>query len=298
MTNRPLIRKYYRLPMANPIDWDQMLAYLKLRAIPGVETIDANCYRRSFEWGQTCGCFTVAPGPRMDYLRLKVACLTPVNLKGICRRVGSIFDLDAPATAIRRRLGQDPLLAGALKRLPLTRVPGAWDGYELAVRAIIGQQVAVKSATTVAGRLVQKFGQLLPASLTDAGRGPTHLFPRPAKLARAPVSKMGMPRTRAKTIQSLARAVQSQALKIDPTADPVPAVATLKKIKGIGDWTAQYVAMRALRQADAFPSADLGLLKAASGSGQRLTPAQLEARAEAWRPFRAYAAVLLWSLLV
>ena len=120
MTNRPLDPKYYRLPTANPLDWEQILAYLKLRAIPGVETVDAHCYRRSFEWGHTGGCFTVTPGPGMDYLRLKVECLTPVYLKGITRRVGRIFDLDAPVTAIRRRPGKDPLLADILEHLPWT----------------------------------------------------------------------------------------------------------------------------------------------------------------------------------
>lgn len=281
--------------METPLDWEQMLAYLKMRAIPGVETIDGHHYRRSFVWGPSRGCFSVNPVPMADCLRLKVVCQTPAHLKGITRRVGRIFDLKAPVKAIRRRLGKDPLLSETLEHSPLPRVPGTWDGFELAIRAIVGQQVSVKGATTVAGRLVQNFGRRLPSALADNEAGLTHLFPSPKALAHAPVEKMSMPLTRAMTIQGLAQAVLDKKLAIDPAADPDRTVQQLKEIKGIGDWTAQYIAMRALRQPDAFPAADLGLIKAASGKERRLTPAQLEARAEAWRPFRAYAAVLLWT---
>jgi len=291
-----LIRKYYRLPLPSPFDWDRMLAFLKPRATPGVETTDSQSYRRSFEWGSTSGCLTVTAVSK-SFLGLKVICNAPVRLTAVTRRVGRIFDLDAPVAAVRRRLGKDRLLANALKHLPAPRVPGAWDGFELAVRAVIGQQVAVKSATTVAGRLVNKFGRRLPASIAFSGRGPTHLFPEPAALARAPLAEMGMPRKRAKTIRALAEAVTDGRLKIDPSANSSQTIESLKGIPGIGDWTAQYVAMRALRQPDAFPAADLGLLKAAADGRDRLTPTRLEAMAEAWRPFRAYAAVLLWASL-
>ena len=272
-----------------------MLAYLNFRAIPGVEIIDGHQYRRSFVWGRTRGCLSVTPGPISKSLQVKVVCQTPTHFKSITRRVGNIFDLNAPVKAIRRRLGKDPLLAGILEHSPLPRVPGTWDGFELAIRAIIGQQVSVKGATTVAGRLVQKFGQRLPSALADNEAGLTHLFPSPKALAHAAATKMSMPLARAMTIQGLAQAVLDNKLAIDPAADPDRTVQKLKKIKGIGDWTAQYIAMRALRQPDAFPAADLGLIKAASGNGPRLTPVQLKARAEAWRPFRAYAAVLLWT---
>ena len=290
-----MVRKYYQLPLKSSLEWGQLLAYLKLRGIPGVEAVDGQSYSRSFEWGSTCGCFTVAPGARGKTLGLKVICQAPVRLKNITTRVSRIFDLDAPVRAIKKHLFKDPVLAKALAQTGEPRVPGAWSGFELTVRAIIGQQVAVKSATTVAGQLVQKFGRKLPAALADESIGLTHLFPDPAALARAPVNQMGMPQARAKTIRALSKQVQTKKLKIDPASDPGQTIRKLKAIKGIGDWTAQYVAMRALRQPDAFPAADLGLLKAASGAGQRLTPAQLKARAESWRPFRAYAAVLLWS---
>jgi AraC family transcriptional regulator of adaptative response / DNA-3-methyladenine glycosylase II len=290
-----MIRKYYRLPLKSALDWNQVLAYLRLRAIPGVEVVAGHSYHRSFGWDRTCGCLTVAPASRGKYLRLKVVCDKPAHLKGITRRVRRIFDLDAPVKAIRNHLSGDPLLAVALEQIKQPRVPGTWCGFELTVRAIVGQQVAVKSATTVAGRLVQKFGRPLPAALADEIGGLTHLFPGPEELAVAPVTQMGMPQARANTIRSLAGQVRAKKIRLGPGPDPDGAIALLKQIKGIGDWTAQYVAMRVLRQPDAFPAADLGLLKAASGGGQRLTPAQLRARAERWRPFRAYAAVLLWT---
>lgn len=289
-------RKYYRLPLRGSLDWESILAYLKQRAIPGVEVVDARSYRRSFEWGSTCGCFTVAPGAGGKFLGLKVICQKPAHLKNVTSRVGRIFDLEAPVSTIRNHLLKDPLLAGALKHLRQPRVPGTWSGFELTVRAIIGQQVAVKSATTIAGQLVHRFGRPLPTPLAGESGGLTHLFPGPGALAQAPVAGMGMPQARAETIQTLAKQVQAKKLELGPSSDPDHTVRLLKEIKGIGDWTAQYVAMRALRQPDAFPAADLGLLKAASGTGQRMSPAQLKARAESWRPFRAYAAVLLWTM--
>ena len=271
------------------------MTYLKFRAIPGVESVDDHSYRRAFEGDGNFGTITVTLDSDNKCLRCKVRCTAAARLGSISRRVGRIFDLDAPVDLIRSHLGRDPLLARALKHSPDLRVPGTWDGFELTVRAIIGQQVAVKSATTVAGRLVRAFGRRLPPSLADGGGSPTHLFPSPSALAGAPEGRIGMPRARAATIRALARAVLDNKLKIDPDADPDHTVRRLKAIKGIGDWTAQYVAMRALRQPDAFPAADLGLLKAASERGPRMTPAQLLKRAEAWRPFRAYAAVLLWT---
>ena len=291
-----MIRKYYKVPLKSPLDWDQVLAYLKLRAIPGVEVIDGESYRRSFEWDCSCGCLSVAPGKKKKSLRLKVTCQFPVHLKNITARVGRIFDLEAPVNVIKAHLSKDPLLAGALRYSRQPRVPGTWSGFELTVRAIIGQQVSVKSASTVAGRLVQNFGHPLPAPLADKRIGLTHLFPKPGALAKASVTRMGMPQARARTIQMLAEQVHVKKLRIDPATDPAQTLEQLQNIKGIGDWTAQYVAMRALRQPDAFPAADLGLLKAASGDRQRLTPAQLKVKAEKWRPFRAYAAVLLWTI--
>ena len=291
-----MIRKYYKIPLKSPLDWEQVLAYLKLRAIPGVEVVDGDSYKRSFEWGRSCGVLSVAPGKRKKSLRLRITCQFPVHLKNITARVGWIFDLDAPVEAIKAHLSKDPLLADALSHSSQPRVPGTWSGFELTVRAIIGQQVSVKGASTVAGRLVQKFGRPLPASLADERIGLTHLFPKPGALAKAPVARMSMPQARARTIQTLSEQARAKKLIIDPASDPDRTLEQLKSIKGIGEWTAQYVAMRALRRPDAFPAADLGLLKAASGDRQRLTPAQLMIRAENWRPFRAYAAVLLWTM--
>jgi AraC family transcriptional regulator of adaptative response / DNA-3-methyladenine glycosylase II len=165
-------------------------------------------------------------------------------------------------------------------------VPGCWNGFELAVRAILGQQITVKGATALAGRLVSKFGQRFSAS-----SGLTHLFPPPEVLADAKLASIGLPRARAETIQALARAVCDGQIRFEGIVDSGAFLNRLCEIPGIGTWTAQYVAMRALREPDAFPFGDLGLLRALGLGSAR----ELERRAEAWRPWRAYAAMYLWN---
>jgi AraC family transcriptional regulator of adaptative response / DNA-3-methyladenine glycosylase II len=201
-------------------------------------------------------------------------------------RVRHLFDLDAEPEAIAAHLGADPTVGPLVRRRPGLRVPGAWDGFELGVRAILGQQITVRAATELAGRLVAAFGAPLPAP-----SGPlTHLFPTPERLVGADVAALGMPRARAATIQALAAATLADPHLFDPHRAPE----RLQAIPGIGDWTAQYVAMRAGRDADAFPASDVGLQRALQAPA-RPTPRALAARAEAWRPWRAYAALHLWT---
>jgi AraC family transcriptional regulator of adaptative response / DNA-3-methyladenine glycosylase II len=177
------------------------------------------------------------------------------------------------------------------------RVPGAWDGFELAIRAVLGQQVSVSAATTLSGRLVARSGTPLKGALAKraAREGLTHLFPEPTALARAELAGLGITGARSGTIRRLAAAVAAGNISFDTAGDPDAFCASLCLLRGIGEWTAQYVAMRALKNPDAFPSADLGLLRAFDGEGRRLRPTELEERAEAWRPWRAYAALLLWN---
>ena len=201
-------------------------------------------------------------------------------------RVRRLFDLRADPAEIAARLAQDPALAPRVARRPGLRLPGAWDGFELAVRAILGQQVSVKGATTLAGRLVLAFGAPI-----DAARGLTHVFPRAETLAGVDCAAVGLPAARAEAIRRLAVAVARCELVFGAVADPNRFVEDFMKLPGIGEWTAQYVAMRALGEPDAFPSADLGLLRGAGVA----KPKELEARAEAWRPWRAYAAMHLWQ---
>jgi AraC family transcriptional regulator of adaptative response / DNA-3-methyladenine glycosylase II len=174
-------------------------------------------------------------------------------------------------------------------------VPGAWDAFELAVRAVLGQQVSVRAATTFAGRIVAAHGRALPAGAWSDGGGPSMIFPTAEVLAEADLTRVGLTRSRATTLNALARAVAARPALLEAGAPLEDTLAELCALPGIGPWTAQYIAMRALREPDAFPASDLGLLRAMETKAGRPTPAALAARAEAWRPWRAYAALRLWT---
>lgn len=281
------------LPLKQPFDWDDMLAWMTPRLAPNVEQIDGRIYRRSVEIAGETGVIEVRPSAAgQPSLCLRVAGELAPHLVAIASRVRRLFDLDTDAPAIAEQLGRDPLLAKAATAMPGTRVPGCWDRFELAVRAIVGQQVTVVGATRLFGRIVTRFGRELPGALTP---GPSHLFPRPHELADADVASIGMPKARANTIRGLARAVADgeDVLTLAPDLDT--AVRRLQALPGIGDWTAQYIAMRALSEPDAFPSGDLGLRKAVRTRDDALpSAAQVRQRAEDWRPWRAYAAMMLW----
>src|SRR5438445_281284 len=215
-----------------------------------------------------------------------------VNLAArIAERARRRFDLDADPVLIANHLARSPKLRPLVARRPGLRVPGAWDAFELAVRAVLGQQVTVRGATTLAGRLVRAFG----TPLDQAGDGLTHLFPRPEALADTDLASIGLPRSRAATIRGLARAVARGEIALDAARGLEDAVARLAAVPGIGAWTAHYIAMRALGEPDAFPAADLGLRRALGNGAGPLAPARVAERAEAWRPWRAYAAMHLWA---
>ncbi len=198
-----------------------------------------------------------------------------------------MFDLNADWAAIVQSLRDDSVLAARVEADPGIRVPGCWNGFELAVRAILGQQITVKGATTMAGRMASSFGKPFcgPMRLT-------HLFPTPEVVADARLGDIGLTGARVETIRSLARAVSTGKVNLDGGIDSATLLNRLREIPGIGHWTAQYIAMRALGEPDAFPSSDLGLLRALTLA----TPCELEQRAEAWRPWRAYAAMYLWRI--
>ena len=198
--------------------------------------------------------------------------------------------------AIAESLAADHVLARLLRKHPGVRVPGAWDGYELTVRAILGQQISVKAATTLAGRIAERYGETL--SITDewGEKALTRIFPSPERLARARFNNIGLVKSRAATLRRVSAAVVSGELRFDAALEPDDFCRTLTAIKGIGAWTAAYVAMRALKNPDAFPGSDLGLLSAIAYP-ERVTPRELFARAAVWRPWRAYAAMLLWGAL-
>jgi AraC family transcriptional regulator of adaptative response / DNA-3-methyladenine glycosylase II len=284
------------LPYRAPFDWTGLVGFLGMRAIAGVEAVSPAAYARAIALGGEAGVVTVSPSPPGDRLIVTVRFPDASALPAITARLRRIFDLDADTDAIAAHLGADPDLGPRVAARPGLRVPGAWDGFELAVRAILGQQITVVAATRLAARLVRDFGEPLPASLAGVVAGVTHVFPSPRRLVAADLSVLPMPRARSAALSALAAATDADPGLFEPRGGLAANVARLRALPGIGEWTAQYIAMRQLREPDAFPAGDIGLMRALTGpDGQRPTAAALQARAEAWRPWRAYAALHLWT---
>jgi AraC family transcriptional regulator of adaptative response / DNA-3-methyladenine glycosylase II len=274
-----------------PYDWPQMLEFLRRRAIPGIETVAANRYARSVQLDGVQGTVLVQPA-RGNALRATVRFPKLSALPEIIARLRRVFDLAADPLPISAHLAQDPALAPLVKARPGLRVPGAWDGFELAIRAVLGQQISVTAAARLAGRLVAGYGEVL----AEPDGGLTHVFPRPESLAKADLAPLGMPRSRAAALSAVAETAIADPRLFDANSELDDAVRRLRAIRGVGEWTAQYIALRQLREPDAFPAADLGLIHAmASREGRKHTTSQLLNRAEAWRPWRAYAAQHLWA---
>jgi AraC family transcriptional regulator of adaptative response / DNA-3-methyladenine glycosylase II len=282
------------LPYRAPYDWPAMLSFLRARAIPGVEIVTDRRYGRTIELTGAHGMIFVEPGSG-DFARVTLHLPRLNALPSIIARIRRAFDLAADPAAIGAHLAEDPVLAPLVAARAGLRVPGAWDGFELAVRAVLGQQITVAAATALAGKLVLAYGEPLKDTEANA-QGLTHLFPQPQRLAATDLAPLGMPRTRAVALSSLAAAVMADPLIFGPRRGLDEAIAQLRVMPGIGDWTAQYIAMRELREPDAFPSTDVGLLRTmADVHGRRPSPSELVARAERWRPWRAYAVLHLWA---
>jgi AraC family transcriptional regulator of adaptative response / DNA-3-methyladenine glycosylase II len=264
-----------------------------MRATPGVEVATEARYSRTIEVDGVRGHVTVTPSRRPNRLDIAIRVPRVTAIPSIIARLRRLFDLDAEPQTIARHLSEDPALSPLVHRRPGLRVPGAWDPFELAVRAILGQQISVAAATQLAGRLVAAFGKRYDAR--ERPQGLTHLFPSAKRLRDVDVAVIGMPKARAGAISSLAVAALTDPWLFDSGQDLGSAVQRLRAVPGIGEWTAQYIAMRALHAPDGFPAADLGLQRALAIDHERPTPGQLLARAEAWRPWRAYAALHLWS---
>jgi AraC family transcriptional regulator of adaptative response / DNA-3-methyladenine glycosylase II len=282
-----------KLPFTLPYDWDAIIAFLGPRAIAGIEIVEVRRYRRTIAIDGTAGTIEVIPVADAPLLLATIRIPKVAALAAVVSKLRRLFDLDADTTAIESHLAQDGRLADIVAARPGLRVPGAWDDFELAVRAILGQQVSVAGARTMAGRLVAAFGGTVPET-AGATPGLQRLFPRPETLASADLTTIGLTRARAATISALARAVAADRDLMRPFETLAATVERLVSLPGIGPWTAQYIAMRALRQPDAFPASDLGLLRAMATPEGRPSPAALTLMAEAWRPWRAYAAQHLW----
>jgi AraC family transcriptional regulator of adaptative response / DNA-3-methyladenine glycosylase II len=275
----------FRLAYRPPYDWEGILAFLRARATPGVERVEASTYRRVITAGEQHGWIEVTQAEDRGALALDVHIGDPRALLAVVERVRRVFDLGADPIVIGEHLRADSLLRPLAARYEGARMPGAWEPFELAVRAIVGQQISVAGATTVIGRIAARFG----SPIADC-RGLDRIFPTPSQLADADVERAGVMRARAETIRALARGVAGGSLRLDPGAGREDAIAMLTAVPGIGRWTAEYIAMRALGHPDAFPSGDL-VLRRMTGAASTL---DLDRRAEAWRPWRAYAVMLLW----
>lgn len=276
----------YRPPMA----WEILLRFLADRATAGVEWTSGQSYYRTASIGSHAGWIKVEPVSGRNMLAVELATTLLPVLPEVLTRLKNQFDLNARPDVIGAQLSREPRMTAAVGRYPGLRVPGAFDGFELAVRAILGQRISVRAATTLAGRVAARFGELIETPFPSLNRiGPT--AERLAATDESELAALGMSGARALCIRALAQAVASGQIDLQPGLDPEQLIPVLCELPGIGDWTAQYIAMRALRWPDAFPAGDLGLLKALGAT----SPRRLLDLAASWRPWRAYAAMYLWQ---
>jgi AraC family transcriptional regulator, regulatory protein of adaptative response / DNA-3-methyladenine glycosylase II len=284
-----------RLHYRPPYDWDSMLAYLGPRAIPGIEIVEHDSYQRTVEFDGAIGFVRVVHLPRQQSLEVAIRFPNVRSLPAIVTRVRRLFDTGADIGTIDEHLSRDKVLAPLVAQRPGLRAPGGWEGFELAVRAVLGQQVSVAAARRLAGELVVRHGKPLPIA-PDIHPGLSHVFPTPDCLRRTESIELGMPSARRASLKALAEAAVADPNLFRAFGTIEEAITRFRLIPGIGEWTAQYIALRALREPDAFPASDAGLLRGAGLiEGMRSSPDSLLKRAESWRPWRAYAAQHLWA---
>jgi AraC family transcriptional regulator of adaptative response / DNA-3-methyladenine glycosylase II len=280
-----------RLPYRAPFDVTGLLSFLGARGISGVESFDGTVYRRALRLPTSDGTVELSAGE--DHVRCVLRLGDIRDLGPAVRRCRQLLDLDADPVAIDESFSNDDILGFVVRANPGRRLPRSVDGFELAARAVLGQQVSVAGARTITGRLVRRFGKPLTAPDGDL----THVFPEPAALVDADLAALGIPGSRRDTLRSLAKTVASGVLVLDSGADRAETEAGLQALRGIGPWTAGYVAMRGLGDPDVFLAADLGVRRALERMGQSGDPRSAEALAERWRPWRSYAVQYLWASL-
>lgn len=276
-----------------PLHWPSLLEFLAARCITGIESVQHGVYSRSVEQAGRHGVIRVQAS-RGNRLKLTVSGLDALALPGLIARVRRAFGLNAQPAHIEAQLGRDPLMARLIAARPGLRVPQGWDGFEQVMRTVLGQQISVAGAITLAGRLVARHGQPLAPQVAQ-GTALTHVFPTPAALVDEDLSVLGMPRSRAMTLSRMAQALLDDPLLLRLDADLDSWVQRLCRLRGIGPWSAQYLALRQMGASDALPLGDVALVKALrllEGPEVRLAE-----RAQAWSPWRAYAAQHLWTSL-
>ena len=275
-----------RLGYRGPLDWDALLRYFAARAIPGVEHVSGNAYRRTIVVDGDAGVLELLPGGG-DHVLLVAHLPHWEELIHVVARARRIANLDLDLDEAVASLGSDPAIGPLLRARPGLRTPGTWDPFETGVRAIVGQQVTLSGASTISGRIVRRHGTPVPGI---SQLGLTHAFPSAMTLADADLDGLGLPRARQHAIRAFARAVAADAIRLDGSVGLEELVASLAAIDGLGPWTAHYLALR-IGEPDAFPATDLGLRRALGGHDAR----SLAALAEGWRPWRALAATHLWA---
>jgi AraC family transcriptional regulator of adaptative response / DNA-3-methyladenine glycosylase II len=281
-----------RLSYRPPFDWNALLAFFTPRAVPGVEEVRDGIYRRIVRVVGHVALVTVSHLSARNALEVQIACDHVPALPVIAYRLRRIFDLDADTPVIAAHLSRDRTLAPIVRCQPGLRTPGGWDAFEIAVRAILGQQISVAAARGLAAKLVALTTR--PIALGDPAL--THAFPTAQELVASDLGALGMPAARRATLLALARAAIAQPDLFEAANTLEESIARLRSVPGIGEWTAQYIALRGLHHPDAFPASDIGILRNAEQLfGKALSPAQLLARSEQWRPWRGYAAQHLWS---
>jgi DNA-3-methyladenine glycosylase II len=285
------------LPFKAPFDWPRILRFFGGRSTPGVEAVEDGVWHRAIDWDGDSGVLNVRKHPKKHCIVATIDGAASRHADALAAPIARMFDLHADPKAIGASLAADPWLAPLVAAVPGLRVPGAWSAFELVVRAIVGQQVSVKAGTTIIGRIVQRAGERIEGHPheTTAWR-----FPTPAALAAADLEKIGMPGKRIEALQGFARAVASGEVPVDAVGSAPVDVARLRAsllaLPGIGPWTVEYVAMRAWRDADAWPAYDLVLMQSIALRDPALVrPHQQRVRTDAWRPWRAYAAMHLWN---
>ncbi len=282
---------YLRVAVRQPFAWQALLGFVAPRAVHQVERVIEDRYERIVSVEDATGELSVEYRPDESAIWVKVSESLSEHLLTIVARVRGLFDLDAEPDAIDKHLRADSLLSRSVRRFKGLRVPGAFDGFEVGVRAILGQQVTVKGASTLAARLVERYGEPFKSSIGGLER----TFPPPERLSRARLEKIGLPRQRAQTIREFASRAASKELTFDTKGSLTETLETLRDVPGIGSWTANYLAMRVFREPDAFACEDLGIRKALGRKGAPASVQDAKKRGEAWRPWRAYASMHLWQ---
>jgi AraC family transcriptional regulator of adaptative response / DNA-3-methyladenine glycosylase II len=275
-----------------PFDWPMMLAFFRHRQIPGIEQV-TDTYQRTVALKQCRGWLEVKPIVGKNALQLSLQLNDYSEINQIITRVRRMFDLDANMVEIAKHFTTDPIINPLFQQFNGLRLPGCWDIFEFSIRAILGQQISVKAATTLAGRIAAKHGEKLalePPNLNLA-------FPTPKALNNADFTEIGVTKTRHQTLTNWVAYFQDNEAEFQSPIDLSSFEKTLCQIKGIGPWTANYIAMRGLSLPDAFPAADLGIIKALNINENKPTIKQIAVMAQAWQPWRAYAAIYLWQSL-